>query len=223
MFDRVLGNYNIEIFRDEAFKPKPLDTSFKKTWDLQAKTALRDVWVNQKETIYSVIKNESLDPDLKKNIEYGEHQWNDEYADYVYQNIKVFEKYYKYEMRLVKLGIEPDEHIVGAKGLTSPQKLNNTLYFLESMAVINNPINEADKQTKDRLEEAIRTLIEKKTFNKKDIEGAFDKYVLIVKPSIEVVVKLVKEFAEVTYNKQTKTYRVKKTVKTTNIFYKKTQ
>jgi hypothetical protein len=91
------------------------------------------------------------------------------------------------------------------------------------MAVINNPINEADKQTKDRLEEAIRTLIEKKTFNKKDIEGAFDKYVLIVKPSIEVVVKLVKEFAEVTYNKQTKTYRVKKTVKTTNIFYKKTQ
>lgn len=210
MLDRFLVNYHIVISRDENFKQKPLNPVFKKTWDLEAKTALKDVWINQKETIYSVIGCESSDPELRKTIDYGAYQWDEEFVEFVYQNIKAIEKYYKYELRFLKLGVDPDKYIVGEKALASPQKLNNTLYFLESMAVMNNPINEADKITKERLEEAIGILINKGTFNRKDIESVFNKHTLIIKPSIEVVVKLVKEFAEVTYNKQTKTYRVKK-------------
>jgi hypothetical protein len=210
MLDRFLVNYDIVISRDKDFKPKPIDPIFKKTWDLEAKTALRDVWINQKETIYSIIGYESLDPELRKTIDYGAYQWDEEFVEFVYQNIKVIEKYYRYELRFLKLGVDHDKYIVGEKALASPQKLNNTLYFLESMAVMNNPINEADKIAKERLEETIGTLIEKGTFKRKDIESAFEKHNLIIKPSIEVVVKLVKEFAVVTYNKQTKTYRMKK-------------
>lgn len=210
MFDRALVNYDIVISRDEGFKPKPIDTSFKKTWDLDEKRALKEIWVNQKQTIYSVIRHESLDPELRKTIEFGAYQWDEEFIDYVYQNIKAIEKYYKYELRFVKLGVDPDKYIVGEKSLISPQKLNNILYYLESMALLKNPINEADMKAKDRLEEAIRILIDRGTFNKRDIESTFDKHNLIVKPSNEVVVKLVKEFGKVTYNKQTKMYRVKK-------------
>ena len=77
------------------------------------------------------------------------------------------------------------------------------------MAVINNPKNNADIRAKKRLEFIKDQLIDKGTFSKKDIEEAFSLYPVIKKPSTALVKKFLELFVVVTYNKQTKTYRVK--------------
>ena len=209
MLDRYLTNYDIDIVRDKDFKEKVLDPTFKKTWDIEVKSAIRHVWVNERDTVYSVIKYESQDPDLRILLEDKNTSWNDEYIEFIYQYIKDFEKYLTYQLRFETLGVNPDKHIVGTKKLCSIEKLNNELFILESMAVINNPKNNADIRAKKRLEFIKDQLIDKGTFSKKDIEEAFSLYPVIKKPSIAVVKKFLELFVVVTYNKQTKTYRVK--------------
>jgi hypothetical protein len=78
------------------------------------------------------------------------------------------------------------------------------------MEVIKNPKNNADKRSKKRLLEAINSLINNRVFNRADMEEAFSKKILVVKPSIETLEKILDDFAIISYNKQTKTYRVKK-------------
>ena len=114
-----------------------------------------------------------------------------------------------YQLRFETLGVNPDKHIVGTKKLCSIEKLNNELFILESIAVINNPKNSVDIRTKERLEVIKDQLIDKGTFTKKDIEEAFSMYPVIKKPSIAVVKKFLELFVFVTYNKQSKTYKVK--------------
>lgn len=209
MFDRQLKNYNIEVIRDDKFKEKPIDSSFKKTWDIEAKAATRYVWVNERETVYSVIQYESQSPKLRIELEHKGYDWNDEYIEFIYQNIKEFEKYFTYQIRFVRLGLDPDQYIVGPKKLASIEALNNELFFLESMATINTPKTNADYRSKERLEDVRDTLLNKVAFTKQDIDEVFSKYPLIKKPSLQTVKRFLEQYAVVTYNKQTKTYRVK--------------
>jgi len=48
------------------------------------------------------------------------------------------------------------------------------------------------------------------TCTKEEVLRAFDDGVVLNKPSVEVAVKVLKEYADVTYNKRAKRYRVKK-------------
>jgi hypothetical protein len=98
---------------------------------------------------------------------------------------------------------------VGPKKLASIEALNNQLFFLESMATINNPKTVADYRSKERLEDVRDMLLNKETFTKQDIDDVFSRYPLIKKPSLQTIKKFLDQYAAVTYNKQTKTYRVK--------------
>ena len=113
-------------------------------------------------------------------------------------------------MRFVKLGLNPEEYIIDSKKLAAIQKLNNELFALESIAVINTPRSEADKRSKKRLEGIRDTLINKKTFTKQNIVEAFKEHTIVKLPSIETVLVFLKHYAKITYNKKTKTYRVKR-------------
>ena len=104
---------------------------------------------------------------------------------------------------------DPNSYIVEEASLVSIQKLNNQIYFLETMATIYNPKTEADKANRNRVLSLINGLIDKGKFTRKDIDKALDKLSLINKPSYQAMEKILKQFGKLTYNKKTKTYTVK--------------
>ena len=209
MFDKYLDNYNITIVRDENYKQKVLDPTFKKLWDKDANQAIRDIWVNQRDSVYTILRFESQDPQLKLDLEGEGANYNEEFFDIIRFNIKAFEKYTRLLFRFVKRGVDPDKYMIGNKAMKSIQSLNNQLFLIESIGAINNPISEADKKNGANLSSFVNTLLDKGTFTQKDINEELDKYGIIKKPSYQVIKMLLEEFAVITYNKQKKIYRVK--------------
>ncbi|MDB9721364.1 hypothetical protein OAA67_05780, partial [Winogradskyella sp.] len=209
MLDEYLRNYNMTILRDNNFKPKVIDRSFKRKWDKDTKLEIRDLWANHLDTIFSALKYEANNPHIKDDFKEIEFHWEEELIDIVLQHIKVFEKYYTYYIKLSGLVDDPNKYIIEESSLASIQKLNNQIYFLETMATINNPRTEADKANKGRVLLLINGLIDKGKFTRRDIDKELDKLNLIHKPSYQIMEKILKQFCELTFNKKTKTYTVK--------------
>lgn len=209
MLDEYLRNYNMTIVRDDKFKPKVTDKSFKRKWDKDTKLEIRDLWANHLETIFSALKYEANNPHIKDDFKEIEFHWEEELIDIVLQHIKVFEKYYTYYIKLSGLVDDPNKYIIEESSLVSIQKLNNQIYFLETMATINKPKTKADKANKDRVLSLINGLIHKEKFTRRDIDKGLGKLSLINKPSYQTMEKILKQFCKLTYNKKTKTYAVK--------------
>ena len=209
MLDEYLRNYNMTILRDDNFKLKVIDRSFKKKWDKDTKLEIRNLWANHLDTIFSALKYEANNPHIKDDFKQIEFHWEEGFVDIVLKHIKVFEKYYSYYIRLLGLGKDPNDYIIEEYSLVSIQKLNNQIYFLETMATINNPRTEVDKANRDRILSLINGLIDKGKFTRRDIDKELDKLNLIHKPSYQIMEKILKQFCELTYNKKTKTYTVK--------------
>ena len=108
------------------------------------------------------------------------------------------------------MGVNPDRYIVKDNRLATIKQLNNDVFALETKAVIENPRSKEDYKAKEKLEAAISCLIDMETCTKAEVLSAFDDGVVLNKPSVEVAVKVLKEYADVTYNKRAKRYRVKK-------------
>ena len=112
-------------------------------------------------------------------------------------------------MRIEDLGYGPHQFIVREKSLTSIQKLNNEVYYLETMSILNNPKSKGDEKNKTLILGVINGLAENNKFTRGGIDKAFDTLHLINKPSYEVIDRIIKQFYILTYNKKTKTYTVK--------------
>jgi hypothetical protein len=209
MLDEYLKNYNITIIRDDNFKPKVIDKSFKKSWDKDSKLEIRHLWINHLDTIFSALKFEANNPHLKEALKHFEFAWEEEMIDDVLRHLKTFEKYYSYYQRLCELTDNPNDYIVGDNSLTSIQKLNNKLYKLETMSILNNPKTSADRANRDQIMSLINGLIEKGEFTRNDIDKSLESLKLINKPSYQIMDQILKQFCKLTYNKKTKTYSVK--------------
>jgi hypothetical protein len=90
------------------------------------------------------------------------------------------------------------------------QALENKLYSLESIALINNPRTENDKPKREKLIHFIKTLTGKGTFTKQDIETEFKSVSPVMVCSNETILLVLKEFATITYDKRKKQYKVGK-------------
>jgi hypothetical protein len=90
------------------------------------------------------------------------------------------------------------------------QALENKLYSLESIALINNPRTENDKPKREKLIHFIKTLTGKGTFTKQDIETEFKSVSPVMVCSNEAILLVLKEFATITYDKRKKQYKVGK-------------
>ena len=90
------------------------------------------------------------------------------------------------------------------------QALNNKLYSLESIALINNPRTEKDKVKRRKLIHFIQTLTGKGTFTKQDIDTEFKSVSPVMECSNEAILLVLKEFATITYDKRKKQYKVGK-------------
>ena len=209
MLDQYLKNYNISIVRDENFKQKEPNNSYKKKWDKDNKLEIRDTWANYSDTIFSTLKYEANNPFIKESLKEYEFEWEEEIVEVVLKHIKTFEKYYNYFSKLALLVEDPNEYIVEKGSLASIQKLNNQIYFLETMATIKNPKTHNDKANKVQIMSFINGLIDKGKFTRSDIDKSFYDLNLINRPSHQVMEKILKQFCKLTYNKKTKTYTVK--------------
>ena len=209
MLEEYLKNYNIAIIRDDNFKPKVIDKSFKKSWDKDSKLEIRHLWINHLDTIFSALKYEANNPHLKEALKDFEFAWEEEMIDDVLRHLKTFEKYYSYYQRLCELIDNPNDYIVGDNSLTSIQKLNNELYKLETMSILNNPKTSADRANRDQIMSLINGLIDKGEFTRNDIDKSLESLKLINKPSYQTMDQILKQFCKLTYNKKTKTYSVK--------------
>lgn len=209
MLDEYLRNYNIAIVRDDKFKPKVIDRSFKRKWDKDTKLEIRDLWANHLDTIFSALKYEANNPHIKDDFKEVEFEWEEELIGIVLKHIKVFEKYYTYHERLSLLVDDPNVYILGDNSLTSIQKLNNELYKLETISILNNPKTSADRANKEQIMSLINGLIDKGGFSRNDIDKSLENLKLINKPSYQAIEQILKQFCRMTYNKKTKTYNVK--------------
>lgn len=209
MLDEYLKNYNITIIRDDNFKPKVVDKSFKKSWDKDNKLEIRHLWVNHLDTIFSVLKYEANNPHVKEDLKDLDFAWEEEVIDDVLRHLKTFEKYYSYYQRLREFTENPNDYIVGDNSLTSIQKLNNKLYKLETMSILNNPKTSADRANREQIMSLINGLIDRGEFSRNDIDKALESLKLINKPSYQTIEQILKQFCRMTYNKKTKTYNVK--------------
>jgi hypothetical protein len=210
MLDRYLRNYNLNVVFDDSFTEINSDSAFKKAFDKSRLQALYHVWTNEWPTIAFVINSSSQDPDLRCDDNYEPIEYNEECAGFVYNNISIFEKYFKMQIELRSLGVIPDRYIVKDNRLATIKQLNNDIFALETKAVIENPRSKEDYKAKEKLEAAISYLIDIGTCTKEEVLSAFDDGMVINKPSVDVAVKVLKEYADVTYNKRAKRYRVKK-------------
>lgn len=210
MLDRYLRNYNLNVVFDDSFIEIQSDSAFKKAHDKSRLQALHHVWINEWPTISFVINSSSQDPDLRCDDNYEPIEYNEECAGFVYNNISIFEKYFKIQIELRSLGVIPDRYIVKDNRLATIKQLNNDIFALETKAVIENPRSKEDYKAKEKLEAAISCLIDMETCTKEEVLSVFDDGVVLNKPSADVAVKVLKEYADVTYNKRAKRYRVKK-------------
>ena len=210
MLDRYLRNYNLNVTFDNSFIEIQSDSAFKKAYDKSRLQALYHVWTNEWPTISFVINSSSQDPDLRCEEDYEPTGYNEECVGFVYENISTFEKYFKIQIKLRFMGVNPDRYIVKDNRLATIKQLNNDVFALETKAVIENPRSKEDYKAKEKLEAAISCLIDMETCTKEEVLSAFDDGVVLNKPSVEVAVKVLKEYADVTYNKRAKRYRVKK-------------
>jgi len=213
MLDRYLRNYNLNVVFDDSFIEIQSDSAFKKAYDKSRLQALYHVWTNEWPTISFVINSSSQDPDLRCEEDYEPTGYNEECVGFVYENISTFEKYFKIQIKLRFMGVNPDRYIVKDNRLATIKQLNNDVFALETKAVIENPRSKEDYKAKEKLEAAISCLIDMETCTKEEVLRAFDDGVVLNKPSVDVAVKVLKEYADVTYNKRVKRYRVKKKMK----------
>ena len=213
MLDRYLRNYNLNVVFDDSFTEINSDSAFKKAYDKSRLQALHHVWINEWPTISFVINSSSQDPDLRCDDNYEPIEYNEECAGFVYNNISIFEKYFKIQIELRSLGVIPDRYIVKDNRLATIKQLNNDIFALETKAVIENPRSKEDYKAKEKLESAISCLIDMETCTKEEVLSVFDDGVVLNKPSVDVAIKVLKEYADVTYNKRSKRYKVKKKMK----------
>lgn len=146
---------------------------------------------------------------MKEELKDFDFAWEEEMIDDVLRHLKTFEKYYSYYQRLRELVDNPNDYIVGDNSLTSIQKLNNELYKLETMSILNNPKTSADRANRDQIMSLINGLIDRGEFSRNDIDKALEGLKLINKPSYQTIEQILKQFCRMTYNKKTKTYSVK--------------
>ena len=210
MLDRYLRNYNLNVVFDDSFIEIQSDSAFKKAYDKSRLQALYHVWTNEWPTISFIIGSSSQDPELRCEEDYEPTGYNEECVGFVYKNISTFEKYFKIQIKLRLIGVNPEQYIVKDDRLATIKQLNNDVIALETKAVIENPRSKEDYKAKEKLEAAISCLIDMETCTKEEVLSAFDDGVVLNKPSVEVAVKVLKEYADVTYNKRAKRYRVKK-------------
>ena len=209
MFDEYLKNYNISIVRDNNFKTKDLDKSFKIKMDKDKKLLLKELWVNHFDTILSLLKYETQNPSVKSTLSGEEFNWEEEYIELARENLKTLEKYYVFYITLSSLVKDPNNYIVDKESLASIQKLNNQIFLLKTMEIITNPKTENDKKNKEQILRVINGLIGKGKFTRMDIDKALDDINIINHPSYEKMELILKGFCKITYNKKTKTYTVK--------------
>lgn len=210
MLDRYLRNYNLNVTFDNSFIEIQSDSAFKKAYDKSRIQALYHVWTNEWPTIAFVINSSSQDPGLRCEEDYEPTGYNEECVGFVYENISTLEKYFKIQIKLRLLGVNPEQYIDKDNRLATIKQLNNDVFALETKAVIENPRSKEDFKAKEKLEAAISCLIDMETCTKEEVLSAFDDGMVLNKPSVEVAVKVLKEYTDVTYNKRAKRYRVKK-------------
>lgn len=209
MLEEYLNNYNLILKRDNDYKLIIGDKSFKSKMDKETRQEIKHLWVNHIETVFSVLKYEANNPAIKNALQNTDYDWKKEVEDDVLNHIKVFERYFNYYERLLPLVDDPNEHIVNKNSLATYQKLNNLLYLLETMAIIKQPKSDADKANKEQIMSLINGLINKGSFTRDDIKSSLNGLNLINQPSYEVMEQILRKFCRMTYNKKTKTYKVK--------------
>jgi hypothetical protein len=170
---------------------------------------LCSTWLADFETIITMLRYHSGDKEIRTKLSNESPNINEDVADFVIENLKRYERTYKNHERLTAIGVEPNEILLDKKKLRSGQSVNNKLFLLESLALIDKPRNEQEKKRKEKLLAFIESTISLKEFSKQQLIDQFLKYSPTMECSIESILLVLKERVTVTYDKRGKLYKVK--------------
>ena len=209
-FDTYLEqNYNLVVTVDENYKPRNIDVAKVKASKEEKALKLCSTWLADFETIIAMLRCHSGDKEIRTKLSNESPNINEDVADFVIENLKRYERTYKNYERLTAIGVEPNEILLDKKKLRSGQSVNNKLFLLESLALIEKPRNEQEVKRKEKLLAFIESTISLKEFSKQQLIDQFLKYSPTMECSIESILLVLKERVTVTYDKRGKLYKVK--------------
>ncbi len=202
------NNYNLRIERDVNFKELKIDQTHKKLSKKEKEARLCEVWVEDFETVLTMLRTQSSNKTIRDDLFDEPDVFNEEVAGFIEDNLKRFEMLYGYWKRFLRFNLI--SFITNNGKIRGTQALENKLYSLESIALINNPRTENDKLKRRKLIHFIETLTGKGTFTKQDIETEFKSVSPVMVCSNEAILLVLKAFATITYDKRKKQYKVGK-------------
>ena len=202
------NNYNLLIERDENFTELKIDQTHKKLSKKEKEARLCRVWIEDFETVITMLRTQSSNKPIRDELLNEPDVFNEEVAGFIEDNLKRFEILYVYWKRFLSFGLE--RFMTNNGKMRGTQALNNKLYSLESIALINNPRSENDKIKRGKLIHFIQTLTGKGIFTKQDISAEFKSVSPVMECSNEAILLVLKEFATITYDKRKKQYKVGK-------------
>ena len=202
------NNYNLRIERDVNFTELKIDQTHKKLSKKEKEARLCEVWIEDFETVLTMLRTQSSNKAIRDELLNEPDVFNEEVAAFIEDNLKRFEMLYYYWKRFLRFNLT--SFITNNGKIRGTQALENKLYSLESIALINNPRTENDKPKREKLIHFIQTLTGKGTFTKQDIDTEFKSVSPVMECSNEAILLVLKEFATITYDKRKKQYKVGK-------------
>ncbi len=199
-------NYNLSVQIDKGFKELKVDQTHKKLSRKEREARLFEVWDEDFETVLTMLRTQSSNKALRDELFNEPDVFNIEVASFIEDNLKRFEVLYYYWKRFLSFRLV--DFITNNGKIRGTQALENKLYSLESISLINYPRDENDNRKKEKLTQFIKTLIDKKIFTKQDIDTEFKIVSPVKECSNEAILLILKEFATITYDKRRKQYKV---------------
>lgn len=150
-------NYNLKLSVNAKYKYEKGDGTIEVYTRKQIKINIAKTWLNFKSEVLQVLALHSLDRKIKAELEIKQLRIKTDLQKFVIDEIKDFEKLYKYKCKLENLGVNDPDKILIKKELAKPDTLNSTheinkeLTLLKLGNVIMNPKNKNDMKEAERL------------------------------------------------------------------------
>lgn len=201
-------NFNLSLNLDVNYQEdNSIETSFHKKEKKIRDEKLLKLWKENVEVIKSFINEWSKDIKLRKDKE--KFIYTDEQADLIEDNLKDTEARLSLYYRAERIRVSPGEIIFKDDKLRSIQSAKNELMLKETICLINRPFNKTDKKHQEKILKYLGLMYTETTFTMKKAKKLFKEHVSFISLTNEKLIRLIEQYAQITYDKRKKIYKVK--------------
>src|SRR5690606_13758482 len=144
-------HYNLNLSVNEKFEWDKPSGSLEAHERKEIKQRIAGLWINHKEDIFQVLAMHSLDNRIRSELTVQQKVLDTNIEFFIIEQIKDFEKLYKYHKKLMSLGCtEINEVLIKSKNgcltLQSDKHVRNEIHLLKILKCIFEPKNETDRK-----------------------------------------------------------------------------